>query len=138
MNLASLFLTSIVYLLLIRGIRTENLTNIGDCDIDKIHKSGPIIAILENGGFPTFYGRFSISNGLIIHCKTGNVAVNIQNILANGPVLKNEMLHLNSPYRRITSDELKLLALPANLDRINAAHNDIDHISFGKFNQFVF
>lgn len=57
--------------------------------------------------------------------------------LINGTNGENEKTSNFTPialfisYKRVTSDELSLLALPLNLNQINASHNVIGHILYG-------
>lgn len=121
-----------LHLQMIHCVFTENMPNIGACDFDKIHRSGPIIAIVGIEKLPMLYGNFSILNELFT-CTTGRFVTIFKNFHANERVLRYDMVSLFSPFQGMTADELRLFVLPANLNRINVSHNNIEHISYGMY-----
>lgn len=133
MNTRSIFITAIVYLSIVH-VSTED-PYIGDCDIDNVLKGGPI-SLTFIDGIPgrLYFGRFSFPN-LIKVCKTGNYVIKFVNVPAHLRMSKYNMHHLIASHSGMTANELRSLALPANLNRIDVSHNDIGYISYGMSEQ---
>lgn len=129
MHTRSIFIASIVYLSFILVVSTENYPRIGDCDIDSIHNGGPIILTFINN-LPVYVGSFSFPNQLI--CKIGKYHMKFINS-ANIRTAKYNIHHLIAPYSGVTAKEMKILALPANLNRIDVSHNSIGCIFYGMY-----
>lgn len=133
----SIFLVSIVICVsLIHDGFAENIPYIGDCDIDKIQESGPIVLIIGNGDpdhAPTHFGNFSQFPHKMFICKTGKYPMKFQNFPVNPRALRSEKRTLILPFSEMNADELRLLALPQNLKRIIVPHNSIEHISYGTY-----
>lgn len=127
-NINSIFVASIViYSSLIFGVFSEDVP---DCDIDKVETDQAIIVKFTGDNIPTYFGDFpSIPNELL--CKNGKVHMKFVNDVDSHRLKSFSIQNLFAPYSNMTAKELRLWALPRNLDRINVSHNSIEHILDG-------
>lgn len=129
-----LFVSFAVCLPFVQGVVTENTPYIGDCDLDKITEDGPIVLIVENGNrAPTLFGNYSqfLSESFI--CKTGRYQMKFRKFSPNDRALRYGLHSLSLPFNEINADELRLLALPQNLNKLIVPNNNIESISCGKY-----